>query len=326
MLGKNKTETYYTISVRYEATSKKIITILCETDGADNFEFIASFDKLIDPQASSLIKKAKGYSFSTTEVEELINFYSADVKQSVNSILTENNIKLTDIDFICLENLTLDDKFKADIASPIFKEFNIPVIYDLDLTDNSKFLKTLANTKNFESGIIINLDQNFDIYKLNSSAHFISETLGFSVLRYLTMYLNIEADKLAHLIAQGQINEGIINSINKESNLESIQKELINLIIFSTISTEDKLRTAFSLIKYLLLKNLAEFDKTTKIMLIGNTGLLEELNQALKDVFENTEFLKNQSQRQDTLINEHMAFIGAKKYTLENYNNGIKLS
>jgi hypothetical protein len=96
--------------------------------------------------------------------------------------------------------------------------------------------------------------------------------------------------------------------------------------MLSQITTEDKLKTAFAIIKSLLLKNLAEFDKDTNIVLIGSTSLIEELNQSLKEVFENVYFVKNQSQRQFTLLNEQLAFLGAKKYAVENYNNGVKIS
>lgn len=326
MLGQNKTDTYYAISARYDKLTKKIITVLAETDGATKFEFVASFDKIVDSEISSLLKKARGYSFAIAEVNQLTASYSQEISLSIKSILTENNIKLTDIDFINIENLALDENFKLDIATPIFQEFNIPVIYNIDLSDNSEFLIQLAKTKNIDKGVLINLDQNFDIYKLNSKAHLVSETLGFSILYYLAMYLNIEQDQLSHLIAQGSIDEGIINKVSKIEKLEDLQKELINLIVFSSISTQDKLKTAFVIIKSLLIKDLAEFDNHSKIVVIGNTTLVEELNQEIKEIFEHVEFLKNQSQRQDTLISEHMLYLAAKKYTVENYNNGVKIS
>lgn len=326
MLGKKEAQTYYAITTRYDQTSKNIITILAETDGTQEFNFIASFEKTLDAELQSQVKKLTNYSFSAQEITSVVQDFSAEISLTIKSILAENNIPQGDIDFICLENLALGTDFTADIATPVFKALNIPVIYNLDLSDNSEFLQRLALARNIEEGVIINLDQAFDIYKLNSSSHLVAQSMGYNILHYLSMYLNIATDEIAHLIAQGQVDEGIINTVSQIKNIEDLQKELTNLLVFSSISNEDKLKTAFSVVKDLLLANLTQFDKNTQFMLIGNTTLVEELNQALKEVYEEVHFLKDQSQRQNTLINEHMAYLGAKKYMLEDYNNGVKLS
>lgn len=326
MLKANKTETYYAISIRYEAKNKKIIAIICETDGLKQFEFIASFEKIVDKQITALLKKIKGYEFSAIELSELTESYSNVIIGSIKSILAENNIKSDEIDFICLENLNIAKNCNIDITSIIKNTLNTPTIYNISLEDSTNFLQVLANNKNIETQVIINLDDNFEVYKSNDKAHLIAESIGYSVMRYLSVYLNVEEDKIAFLASQGSADQAILNKLTKIEKIEELQKELINLIVFSPIETKDKLKTAFIVIKSLLLKNLAEFDTNTKIMLIGNTALIEELNQDLKDIFENIEFLKNQSQRQETLINEHMAYLAAKKHGSENYNNGVKLS
>jgi len=326
MLKNKKLETYYVVSSRYDLNQRKIITIISETDGNHVFEFIASFEKIIDLELLSLLKKVKGYSFDTKELATLRIELASEMTQSIKSILTENNMELNHVDCIAIENPELNTDIAVDLATHIQQKLRIPVIFNIDLTDNSEFLKVLAENKKVENGFIINLDENFEIYKLNSTVSYIETSLGYSILRYLALYLNLEQENIAYLISQGEVDESILNKLKSAKTLENLQKELINSIMFSKIKTEDKLKTAFFVIKSLLLKNLAEFDKNSNIMLIGNTGMIEELNQALKEVFENVVFLKNQSQRQYTLLNEQLAYIAAKKHVLENYNNGVKLS
>lgn len=326
MLGKSKMQTYYTISSCYNQNEKKLITSLCETDGSDFFEFIASFEQILDQELTSSIKKLKGYSFSAKELAELKDKLTQATCLSIKSILNENNIKQDDIDFICLEHVNIADGFKLNISTHLYNEFNIPVIFNQDLTDQETFLKKLASSKNIEEGLIINLHEDFDIYKLNNNVSKLDTSIGYSVLRYLVLYCNIDDNQISYLISQGEVDQSIINKLKDIDSLELLQKELINLIVFSKISTGDKLKTAFFAIKSLLLKNLAEFDSNTHIMLIGNTSSIELLNQVIKEKFENTTFLKNQSQRQNTLKNEHMAYLGCKKYVIEDYNNGVTLS
>ncbi|HAG52396.1 MAG TPA: hypothetical protein DCL21_01265 [Alphaproteobacteria bacterium] len=326
MLKNKKLETYYVVSSRYDLNQRKIITIISETDGQHVFEFIASFEKIIDLDLLSLFKKVKGYSFDVKELATLRADLANEMNKSIKSILTENNMESSHIDCIAIENPELNSDISLDLATHIQQQLNIPVIFNINLNNNTEFLKVLAENKQIDSGFIINLDENFDIYKLNSKTSYIESSLGYSILRYLAMYFNLEQDNVAYLISQGEVDEGIINKLKTVETLEILQKDLINSIMFSKIKTEDKLKTAFFVIKSLLLQNLAEFDKNSNIMLIGNTGMIEELNQALKGVFNNVVFLKNQSQRQHTLLNEQLAFTAAKKHVLENYNNGVKLS
>tara|TARA_Y100001960_G_scaffold333771_1_gene440876 strand:- start:3383 stop:4360 length:978 start_codon:yes stop_codon:yes gene_type:complete len=325
MLGKSKTDTYYAISARYNFEQRKVVAIICETDGIEKFEFIASYENTVDPEILSLLKKAKGYGFSADEITELKEKYTKTLEKTIKSILAENNIDSNDVDFICLDNLEVAKNCKIDIASSVFKQLNIPVIYDVDLEDKSEFLQVLTNSKS-GADILINLDEDFEIFKINDTAHLVDKSIGFSSLRYLAVYLNVERDQISYLIAQGTADEALINKLANIEKLEDLQKELINLIVLSKLSTEDKLKTAFMVLNSLLLKNLGQFDMDSKIMLIGNTTLVEELNQNVKSVFENVEFLKNQSQRQDTFTNEHMAHLATKKYALENYNNGVQIS
>lgn len=326
MLGKNKSETYYVVSSHYNTVERKLITTLIETNGDEFFDFIASYEKILDNELTAAIKKVKGYSFTATELKDLKQKLAAATIESVNSILTENNLPLSDIDFIGLEHLNIADDFQLNISTLIYDHFKLPVIFNLKLDDKNSFLKLLANNKGVNDGLIIHLDENFDIFKLNNSVSHIDQSMGFSVLRYLALYSNINPDKISYLISQGEVDEAIINKLSTIENLESLQKELINLLVFSKLNTEDKLRTAFFTIKSLLLKNLAEFDNNTPIMLIGNTCTVELINQAIQEKFENIRFLKNQSQRQNSFNCEQLAYLACKKYTVEDYNNGVKLS
>jgi hypothetical protein len=325
MLGKNKIETYYAIAIRFNLEQKKIIATICETDGNQVFEFIASYEKIIDNEITAKLKKVKSYGFSTSELATLSITYQQTIEKTISSILTENNMSINDIDFVCFENMEIEKNCHIDIASKVQKTFNIPIITNQELDDKSEFLKTLANSKQQVSNIIIDLKDDFDIYKINEKAHFIEKSIGYSIIEYLKMYLNIEHDKLAYMIGQGSADSAIINKASKIESLDILQKELVNLIIFSKISTEDKLKTAFEIIKNELLIKLSQIDKNHTIMLIGNTALVEELNQSIKESFTSVEFLKNQSQRQNTLLNEQMTYLSAKKYSNES-NNGVKIS
>ena len=326
MLGKNKSETYYAVSSHYNTVERKLVTTLIETNGDEFFDFIASYEKILDNDLTAAIKKVKGYSFTATELYDLKKSLSKATIESVNSILTENNLSLDEIDFIGLEHLTIADDFKLNISTLIYDHFKIPVIFNLTLDSKNEFLKLLANNKGLKEGLIIHLDENFNIYKLNKSVSHIDQSMGFSVLRYLALYSNVNPEKISYLISQGEVDEAIINKLSTIDNLESLQKELINLLVFSKLSIEDKLRTAYFAIKSLLLKNLAEFDNNTPIMLIGNTCTVELINQAVKEKFENIRFLKNQSQRQCSFECEQLAYLACQKYTVEDYNNGVKLS
>ncbi|PPR08756.1 MAG: hypothetical protein CFH44_00741 [Proteobacteria bacterium] len=326
MLKKKSLETYYAISSRYDINQKKIITCIAETDGQDFFEFIASFEKIVDTEISSLMKKIKGYNFTASELRDLTDKFSLDIAQTITSILTENNLTFNDVDFICVENPSLGHDLTADISKFLFKKLQIPVICDLNTDNFSDYFKLIVKSKSLKQSLVINLDENFEIYKVNDAVSYLDSTLGYSILRFLSLYCNVSPEQVSYLISQGEVDQAIVNKLLKVDNLEQLQKDLINLIMLSQITTEDKLKTAFAVIKSLLLKNLAEFDKGTNIVLIGSTSLIEELNQSLKEIFENVYFVKNQSQRQLTLLNEQLAFLGAKKYAVENYNNGVKIS
>lgn len=326
MLNKKNIDTYYAISTRYDINHKKIITCICETDGQTFFEFIASFEKIVDNDISSLMKKISGYNFTAKELRELTDIFCVDIIQSITSILTENNLTFNDIDFISIENPSLGYGIDADLSKFIYKKLQIPVICNLDISNYSELFKLTAKQKENNESLIINLDENFEFYKVNDKVSYIGSSLGYSTLRYIALYCNINEDEISYMISQGEADSSIIKRLSEVESLEQLQKDLVNQLMLTNLEAKDKIKTAFEIVKPMLLKNLSKFDKDTNIVLIGNTSLVEELNQSLKEIFTNIHFVKNQSQRQNSLVNEQLAFIGAKKYSVENYNNGVKIS
>lgn len=318
---KQDKQSYYIIASRCDLKLNKIITTLTESNGADNFNFVASFELPIEKTQLSNIKKTTLYNFQTTEFDEIYHYVLTTTLTSIHSILKENMVDLKDIDFVCFEPVRFGMHFELDISKQLHSQLKLPVISHSN-QQNLDFFKALS----INNEPVLNLESTFEIFNFKNQTVEKIELIGFSLLESIAQYYNIEQNQISINIYKGQINEGILSKLGELDENSDLEKSILQTIIFANITPEDKLKTAFYIIKQLLHETLQHY-KTDSIILIGRNEFLLEVNEDLKELFDMVIFLNNNEQRQNTLLNEQLAFVSATKYAgLNNDNNGVKIS